>query len=212
MRWMSHHVKNIFLYNWTNIENVTCTDTYTISANDLQNSERSVLMSTMSSDLLFELIGESVRVNRGGPESQKGTVVAVYSDYFVLLSENGTFFYYQLHHIKSITKNAKDMAEAVGCLPLFAEGDDFQELLQNLKYRWVKINRGGPEKIEGILQDVSSKFVTLIVKEEVVQISHYHIKSMNYGLQVQEDESEQDNQSSNNQQSRARSKRRSNRS
>lgn len=32
---MSPRVKNIFLYNGTVIENVTCTDTYNISANDL---------------------------------------------------------------------------------------------------------------------------------------------------------------------------------
>lgn len=145
-------------------------------------------MSTISSDLLYGLIGESVRVNRGGPESQKGTVVAVYADHFILLSENRTFYYYQFQHLKSITKNAKDVAADLGALPTFAEGEDFQGLLQNLKYRWVKINRGGPEKIEGILQDVSSEYVTLIVKEEVVQIPHFHIKSMNYGLQALEED------------------------
>ncbi|MCI0766330.1 spore coat protein [Bacillus sp. TL12] len=145
-------------------------------------------MSTISSDLLYGLIGESVRVNRGGPESQKGTVVAVYLDYFILLSENKTFYYYQLQHLKNITKNAKDVAADIGILPTFAEGEDFQGLLQILKHRWVKINCGGLEKIEGILQDVSSEYVTLIVKEEIVQIPHFHIKNVNYDIQALEDE------------------------
>ncbi|MBO1627185.1 spore coat protein [Bacillus arachidis] len=166
-------------------------------------------MSELSSDLLYGLIGESVRVNRGGPESQKGTVISVYSDYFVLLSESGTVFYYQLEHIKSITRNVKESGVEIVSLPTFVESDDFHGLLQNLKYRWVKINRGGPEKIEGILQDVSCEFVTLIVKEEVVQIAHYHIKSINYGLQVQAEEDE--NNQSNNQQYRARATRQSSR-
>ena len=43
----------------------------------------------------------------------------------------------------------------------------------------MKINRGGPEKVEGILQDVSCDFVTLIVKEEVILIAIKHIKSVN---------------------------------
>ncbi|PQZ54941.1 spore coat protein [Bacillus sp. MYb209] len=168
-------------------------------------------MSIISSDLLNRLVGESVRVNRGGPESQKGTVVAVYSDYFVLLSEKGTFYYYQFQHLKSITKNTKDVAEDVGELPVFLDGEDFQSLLQNLQYRWVKINRGGPEKIEGILQDVSSEYVTLIVKEEVIKIAHFHIKSVNYGLQVSKEEEEESNGTSN-QSYRARAQRQSNRS
>lgn len=145
-------------------------------------------MSTISNDLLYELIGESVRVNRGGRESQKGTVVAVYLDYFILLSENKTFYYYQLQHLKSITKNAKDVAADIGVLPIFAEGEDFQDLLQILKHRWVKINCGGLEKNEGILQDVSSEYVTLIVKEEIVQIPHFHIKNVTYDIQALEDE------------------------
>ena len=44
----------------------------------------------------------------------------------------------------------------------------------------MKINRGGPEKVEGILQDVSCDFVTLIVKEEIILIAIKHIKSVNY--------------------------------
>lgn len=168
-------------------------------------------MSIISSDLLDGLVGESVRVNRGGPESQKGTVVAVYSDYFVLLSEKGTFYYYQLQHLKSITRNTKDIAEDVGELPVFLEGEDFQSLLQNLQYRWVKINRGGPEKIEGILQDVSSEYVTLIVKEEVIKIAHFHVKSVNYGLQVSKEEEEEESDDTSNQSYRARAQRQSNR-
>ena len=62
--------------------------------------------------------------------------------------------------------------------------EDFETLLQSFKYRWVKINRGGPEKIEGILQDVSCDYVTLIIKEEVVLIALSHIKSVNYNAPV----------------------------
>nr|MBU6863886.1 hypothetical protein [Streptococcus oralis] len=65
-------------------------------------------MSLFHCDFLKDLIGSFVRVNRGGPESQKGTIVAVCSDYFVLKNEKGELYYYQIRHLKSVTKNAKD--------------------------------------------------------------------------------------------------------
>ncbi|QUG82294.1 spore coat protein [Bacillus nitratireducens] len=171
-------------------------------------------MSLFNWDFLEDLIGSYVRINRGGPESQKGAIVSVYADYFVLQNEKGEYHYYQLRHLKSITKNTKDggIADSGGAEEDAAE--DFETLLQGFKYRWVKINRGGPEKIEGILQDVSSDYVTLIIKEEVVLIALSHIKSVNYNAPVsgESDESsdEKSNENSNNS-SRARALRQSSR-
>ncbi len=77
-------LKAYFFLARTNIENVTCTDTYTISAKAYKLMEGVFLVSLFHCDFLEDLIGSFVRVNRGGPESQKGTIVAVCSDYFVL--------------------------------------------------------------------------------------------------------------------------------
>ncbi|HFK1453340.1 spore coat protein [Bacillus pacificus] len=144
-------------------------------------------MSLFHCDFLEDLIGTFVRVNRGGPESQKGTIVAVCSDYFVLKNEKGELYYYQIRHLKSITKNVKDCkADDCGWLECECEGD-FEKLLQSFKYRWVKINRGGPEKVEGILQDVSCEFVTLIVKEEVILVAVPHIKSVTVACEESEE-------------------------
>lgn len=58
----------------------------------------------------------------------------------------------------------------------------------------MKINRGGPEKVEGILQDVSCEFVTLIVKEEVILVAVSHIKSVTVPCrESEESESESNN-------------------
>ncbi|PES83337.1 spore coat protein [Bacillus cereus] len=175
-------------------------------------------MSLFHWDFLEGLIGSNVRVNRGGPESQKGTVVSMGGDYFVLQNEKGEHHYYQLRHLKSITKNTKDsgIADSGGSEEDSAE--DFETLLQGFKYRWVKINRGGPEKIEGILQDVSSDYVTLIIKEEIVLIALSHIKSVNYNAPVSGENDESSNESSDeksnensNNSSRARAQRQSSR-
>ncbi|RWS41595.1 spore coat protein [Bacillus mycoides] len=171
-------------------------------------------MSLFHWDFLKDLIGSYVRVNRGGPESQKGAIVSVCGDYFVLQNEKGEYHYYQLCHLKSITKNTKDGGIGDSVWLEEDSAEDFETLLQGFKYRWVKINRGGLEKIEGILQDVSSDYVTLIIKEEVVLIALSHIKSVNYNAPVsgESDESsdEKSNENSNNS-SRARAQRQSNR-
>ena len=78
----------------------------------------------------------------------------------------------------------------------------------------MKINRGS-EKVEGILQDVSCDFVTLIVKEEVILIAIKHIKSVNYNALAcgESDESEDSNskESSSDNSGRARAQRQSSR-
>ncbi|PGA95779.1 spore coat protein [Bacillus toyonensis] len=172
-------------------------------------------MSLFHWDFLKDLIGSYVRVNRGGPESQKGTIVSLGADYFGLENEKGENHYYQLRHLKSITKNTKD--GGIGDFGWAEEdiAEDFETLLQSFKYRWVKINRGGPEKIEGILQDASSDYVTLIIKEEVVLIALSHIKSVNYNAPVSgessdESSDEKSNENSNNS-GRARAQRQSSR-
>ncbi|MED3122740.1 spore coat protein [Bacillus wiedmannii] len=154
-------------------------------------------MSLFHWDFLKDLIGSYVRVNRGGPESQKGTIVSLGVDYFGLENEKGENHYYQLRHLKSITQNTKD--GGVGDFEWVEEdiAEDFETLLQSFKYRWVKINRGGPEKIEGILQDVSGGYVTLIIKEEVVLIALSHIKSVNYNAPVSGESDESSDESSN---------------
>ncbi|MDM5237382.1 spore coat protein [Bacillus cereus] len=171
-------------------------------------------MSLFDWDFLESLIGSYVKVNRGGPESQKGTIVSIGADYFLLQNEKGEHHYYQLRHLKSITQNAKD--GGIGDFEWSEEdiAEDFETLLQGFKYRWVKINRGGPEKIEGILQDVSNDYVTLIIKEEVVLIALSHIKSVNYNApgsgESDESNDEKSNENSNNS-SRARALRQSSR-
>ncbi|PGM88297.1 spore coat protein [Bacillus cereus] len=172
-------------------------------------------MSLFHWDFLKELIGSYVRVNRGGPESQKGTIVSLGADYFGLENEKGENHYYQLRHLKSITKNTKDGGIGDSVWSEEDSAEDFETLLQGFKYRWVKINRGGPEKVEGILQDASCDYVTLIIKEEVVLIALSHIKSVNYNAPVSgensdESSDEKSNENSNNS-SRARAQRQSSR-
>jgi spore coat protein B len=64
-------------------------------------------------------------------------------------------------------------------------------MLGSLMYQWVKINRGGPEKLEGVLGEVTNDYVALINKEEIVRLSMFHIRNISYGLKIEKPEEEE---------------------
>nr|WP_000427809.1 MULTISPECIES: hypothetical protein [Bacillus cereus group] len=137
------------------------------------------------------LIYQGVKVNLGGPESRTGVLLAVGSDYIVLQGSTGEVIYYHQKHVKGVVKKAKE----IGLNPYFieqsyAEGANFQEILGSLKYRWVKINRGGPESVEGLLSEVNKEYVTLVNRDEVIYVINFHIKNVNQIVKLNKDEEE----------------------
>ena len=146
----------------------------------------------MNQELLTSLVGKDVKVNRGGPESRTGRLLHGGADHFALLTEKDGVVYFNASHVKSISQNSRGEMEIASDdttedLYYFKE-DMFTTLLSSLKYQWVGINRGGPEKLEGVLEDVNEDFVTLVLSEEVVRLATFHIKSISYGLTVNKEE------------------------
>lgn len=153
----------------------------------------------MDRDMLRSLIGKIIKIDRGGPESRIGKLLDVMDDHLVIITEDDGVVYYNTHHIKSVTENAKEQLAFHIEVPEdfeYKRADTFHGLLDSLKFQWVKINRGGPEKLEGVLSDVNNHFVSLINKEEIVHLSMYHIRNISYGLKLEKAEEEQsdDNQ------------------
>ncbi|MFC5448623.1 hypothetical protein [Paenibacillus aestuarii] len=151
------------------------------------------------------LVGKQVRLDRGGPESRLGRVVAVGTDYVVLLSEKDGLLYYNTQHVKSMTLNTKDAVEAYESnvaqpQPMtlkIMEGENFAALLLGMKNLWCQVNRGGHESVQGVLSEVNDGHITMVVNHELVTIFTYHIKSISYGVknenqnQNQEEKKEQ---------------------
>ncbi|MCM2532193.1 hypothetical protein NDK43_06995 [Neobacillus pocheonensis] len=114
-------------------------------------------------------------------ESRVGKLLDVYNDHLVLLTEEDGVVYYNTDHIKSVTENTKDQLELNIVIPKdfeYKKADNIPSLLEILKFQWVKINRGGPEKIEGVLCDINNNMVSLINKEEIVHISLFHLRNI----------------------------------
>ncbi len=140
------------------------------------------------------LVGKTIKVDRGGPESRVGKLMDVLDDHLVLLTKDDGVVYYNTQHIKSVTENSKDLINLGIVVPEnfeYKKAASFQSLLDSLKFQWVKINRGGPEKLEGVLSESNKDYVSLINKEEVVRLSTYHIRNVSYGLKVEQASNEQ---------------------
>lgn len=130
-------------------------------------------------DLLAKLKNVDVRIDRGGPESRTGKLLDVFSDFLVLYTANDGVIYYKIHHIKSISRETEESILEQKEMPKFINANNFDDLLKNLKYSWVKINRGGPEKIEGVLVDSFEDHLVLTVHDEVNRIPTFHIRNIN---------------------------------
>jgi spore coat protein B len=150
----------------------------------------------LNSELLLPYQGKVVKINRGGPEAKEGLLLEVSSDYLTLLTKDEGLIYYSHAHIKSVTSNAKSMEDWDLEIPedfTFKRGSSFVDLVNNLKHMWVKINRGGPEAVEGVLEGADNNFVTIINNEQVINMSTFHIKSISYGLKLESTEEENNN-------------------
>ncbi|MFD2370939.1 hypothetical protein ACFSO0_13485 [Brevibacillus sp. GCM10020057] len=161
----------------------------------------------MDKAILDALLGRSIRVDRGGPESRTGKLIATKDDHFVVYNENDGMLYYRIEHVKSLTLDTRNLADAEDpnevqtYIPKHIEADNFNSVLKEMRLHWVQINRGGPEKVEGVLIDATDTHVTVISGNEVVKVLTYHIRNISYGLKKnneQEKDKNKDNNKENN--------------
>jgi spore coat protein B len=147
----------------------------------------------MNKLLMSSMVGKVVKINRGGPEARTGLLLSAGDDYFVLQTKEEGILYIASQHVKSITENTKQGIdfESEGSESLVWSGAvDFTSMLGDLKHQWVTINRGGPEKIEGVLEDANGDYITLILNEEVIRLASYHVKSVAVSVKKKEEEKE----------------------
>lgn len=124
---------------------------------------------------LKNLVGEFVRINRGGPESLEGKLLAIKSDYLVLSTREGVV-YVDLDHVKSVTGFA--VGKSGGTCNDYINANNFRGVVNALTKEFVQINWGGPEKVEGFLAEVQGNTALLVTNNQVVYILVDHIKTI----------------------------------
>ncbi|WP_391208187.1 hypothetical protein [Psychrobacillus sp. L4] len=142
----------------------------------------------MNKKMILSLVDRVIKVDRGGPESRVGMLLSAADDHFTLLTEDDGIVFYNTQHIKSLTYNTKNQVEFGIKIPErfeFIKADDFRGILEKLTLRWVKINRGGPETLEGVMDVVTDDFVTIVANEEIIRVSLFHIRNISYGVKLE---------------------------
>ncbi|WP_342600027.1 hypothetical protein MHB48_02670 [Psychrobacillus sp. FSL H8-0483] len=142
----------------------------------------------MNKEMLHSLVNSTIKVDRGGPESRVGKLLAAAEDHITVLTAEDGVIYYYTHHIKSLTINAKNEVQLDLQVPedfVFIQAKDYRSVLKGLQYKWVKINRGGPETLEGIMDEVHDDFITIVSNEEVIRISMFHMRNISYGVKIE---------------------------
>ncbi|ACT00071.1 hypothetical protein [Paenibacillus sp. JDR-2] len=124
---------------------------------------------------LRNLVGEFVRINRGGPESLEGKLLAVKNDYLVLSTREGVV-YVDLSHVKSVTGFAT--SKSGGTCTDYINANNFRGVVTALTKEFVQINWGGPEKVEGFLAEVQGNTALVVANNQVVYILVDHIKTI----------------------------------
>ncbi|WP_317982248.1 hypothetical protein [Paenibacillus glycanilyticus] len=125
---------------------------------------------------LRNLVGETVRINRGGPESLEGKLLAVKNDYLVLSTKEGVV-YVDLSHVKSVTGFAT--SKSGGTSTDYINANNFRGVINALTKEFVQINWGGPEKVEGFLAEVQGNTALVVAaNNQVVYLLVDHIKTI----------------------------------
>ena len=147
--------------------------------------------SVLCCDQIKGLVGENVKVNLRGPESRVGVLLSLGKDYLTLQLPLGELVYYQLKHVKSLVRKVKETKcdDYYGSY-FYSDEDTFLDVLNDLKYKWIKINRGGPECVEGLLSECMTECITLVNGDEVIYIINYHIKSVSQIVKNKKNEEE----------------------
>ncbi|PWW07411.1 hypothetical protein DFQ01_102304 [Paenibacillus cellulosilyticus] len=148
-----------------------------------------------NANFLEALVGEQVKINRGGPDSIFGKLLAVKSDYLVVGTSEGVV-YVKRNHIKSITDLDGSHGSTGGSrtggtgtgtggrsggsrgTKAFVQADNFRGVLRALNQKFVQVNWGGPEKVEGFLAEVSGDRILVVSDHKKVDIFIDHIKSI----------------------------------
>lgn len=136
------------------------------------------------STLTGEWIGKKVRVYRGA-KYIAGVVVDVKSDFIALWNEEEGLTYIATDHIQSICQAVKsDSAFSVETenlvIPELIEAESLSQCAKSLTYKWVRVNEG-PERVEGVLVEVTDDQFSVVSDQEVRRYFMAHIKSLSPG-------------------------------
>jgi hypothetical protein len=123
-----------------------------------------------------------VQLDGGGPDPVVCYVVCVKTDYLIASVIPEGMVYIPIHHIQlvrplDVAVRAEFVEWASRQMAQLPAATRFVEALRHEVGRLVRIGRGGPDEISGILRQVHDEFVELVVSpHESTRIPTHHVK------------------------------------
>jgi spore coat protein B len=151
-----------------------------VAGSNANNSQQKSNRNGNSDDAFLDsLVDKSVKINRGGPNSIQGKLLAVKSDYLVVSTNTGVV-YVAKGHVKSITEfsNNNKSGASNNRETNIVQARSFNGVIRALNHTFVQINSGGPEKVEGFLAQTNNNSIVLVANHEAMQIQNDHIQSI----------------------------------
>lgn len=176
--------QTVLYYRTEHLQSVTENSKMDTRSRDGQSQQQPFRFHSGSnfSELTQKFIGKTIRINQGGPESKTGSLLDATENHMTLFTKEDGVVYFNIQHIKSISaqQNQADNAQLAD-KPDFYKSRTFHQLFDQMSHKWVAINRGGPQALEGVLVQTAGGHYTLINNDEVLRINPYHIKSISCG-------------------------------
>ena len=91
---------------------------------------------------------------------------------------------------EELVEEVEEVNEALRIYEQLA-ADTTSEVLTNLKYSWIKINRKGPESMEGLLVESNDDYLVLAINKEIFRIATYHVKNFSLSINKPEEQTEE---------------------
>ncbi|WP_230191000.1 hypothetical protein [Paenibacillus sp. CECT 9249] len=86
--------------------------------------------------------------------------------------------YVRNSHIKSMSLSSQYSKDSYTTDYDIISASDFNSIMKKLNHRFVQINNGGHEKLDGFVVQSDDQYLFLVSDREPIKIANYHIKSV----------------------------------
>lgn len=127
--------------------------------------------------LLETLDNRYVQVNGGGPASKIGRIIEVTPEFIVLSTKKDGLVLFPIALIKSVAIVETSFHSKWPEFPI-VDIPTLNGALTQLIYFWISVNAGGPEKVEGVLIQVTEEYIVVVNKDEIFYVTTDQIQSI----------------------------------
>ncbi|MFJ7747994.1 hypothetical protein [Peribacillus sp. NPDC097295] len=127
--------------------------------------------------LLETLDNRYVQVNGGGPASKIGRIIEFTPEFIVLSTKKDGLVLFPIALIKSVAIVETSFHSRWPEFPI-VDIPTLNGALTQLIYFWISVHAGGPEKVEGVLIQVTDEYIVVVNKDEIFYVTTNQIQSI----------------------------------